>query len=168
MNNKDWNRRFVATARRLGFLLLIAFSTLVAAAAKDISLTASEKMFLSQYENLRASLAADDLPAAKKAAAAIAESAASPHAGKEREIEQAPSYIDAAKRIAEAKSLRPAREAFKTLSRFAVDLTDGQKGYYHLRCSMVPRGGGDWIQTTNTVGNPYFGKSMLNCGDIVQ
>ena len=125
-------------------------------------LTDAQKSFLSQYEAVRAALATDDLAAAKKAAAVVekdlvvvarADSKAQPGA-------------DAAKKLAGADSLKTAREAFKALSKRAVHLAGGQTGYYIANCPMVEDGGGDWVQLTTKINNPYFGKAMLTCGSI--
>lgn len=109
-------------------------------------LTAEHQTFLSQYEAVRAALASDDLEAAKKAAASLSD--------------------DTAKAIASADSLKSAREAFKSLSKEALKIAKGQPGYFHAHCPMVPGKQGDWVQTNQTINNPYFGKSMLKCGEI--
>ena len=109
-------------------------------------LTAEHQTFLSQYEGVRAALASDDLDAAKKAASSLTG--------------------DTAKAIAGADSLKTAREAFKSLSKEALKIAKGQPGYFHAHCPMVPGKQGDWVQTNKTINNPYFGKSMLKCGEI--
>lgn len=109
-------------------------------------LTAAHQTFLSQYEAVRAALASDDLEAAKKAASSLTG--------------------ETAKAIAGADSLKSAREAFKSLSKDALKIAKGQPGYFHAHCPMVPGRQGDWVQTNKTINNPYFGKSMLKCGEI--
>ena len=38
-----------------------------------------------------------------------------------------------------------------------------------IHCPMAFDGkGAFWVQRTNDVRNPYFGKSMLTCGDVVE
>lgn len=133
---------------------LTVFASLVHAEEKRAALSADQKAFLERYEAVRAGLAADDLGAAKKASAAIA---AAPGA-----------TADAAKKISDAESIDAAREAFKALSKQAVSVAEGQPGYYHAHCPMVPKEEGDWVQTSKKISNPYFGKSMPRCGSIEQ
>lgn len=137
--------------RRLLLCSLVAFfASFAHAQEKHTALSEEQKTFLTQYEAVRAGLAADDLAAAKKAAAAIT---ASPAA-------------DSAKKIAAAESIGKAREAFKGLSKQAVTTAEGQAGYYHAHCPMVPNDEGDWVQTSKKISNPYFGKAMATCGSI--
>ncbi|MBK8477730.1 MAG: DUF3347 domain-containing protein [Opitutaceae bacterium] len=121
-------------------LLLLARS---APAAEPLDTAATT--FLSGYEQIRLALANDQLPAARDAAKALPE----------------------AKAIAEAKSISEARKAFKALSTRAVTLARGQPGYFIAHCTMFP-GGADWVQTTDAISNPYWGKSMPHCGEIVK
>ncbi|HUR59294.1 MAG TPA: hypothetical protein VM029_16380 [Opitutaceae bacterium] len=132
--------------------LFALLSSLVHASEKRPPLSADQKSFLTQYEAVRAGLAADDLAAAKKAAASTA----------------APSAqgVEATRKIAAADSLAAAREAFKSLSREAMALAAGQPGYFHAHCPMVPRNEGGWVQPARKISNPYFGKSMATCGSI--
>ena len=109
-------------------------------------LSEAHRNFLAPYEAVRAALAADDLAAAKEAAAAISG--------------------DAANATAKADSLPVAREAFRALSRQALEIARGQPGYYQAHCPMVPANQGNWVQTTKIISNPYFGKSMAKCGTI--
>lgn len=106
------------------------------------SLTAGDKQFLSGYENIRASLVAEDLSSAKKAASTLG---------------------DAGKGVLASGSLDEARAAFAKLSDTAEKLALGQPGYYVLHCPMVNK---DWVQTTPQVSNPYGGKEMASCGEI--
>jgi hypothetical protein len=32
---------------------------------------------------------------------------------------------------------------------------------------MVKGGGGDWLQLEGTLANPYYGATMLRCGELV-
>lgn len=72
----------------------------------------------------------------------------------------------AAEKLAAAKGLARARDAFKELSRPLVlwaTLTrpaDVNVAY----CSMAK---GSWLQQGKALRNPYYGASMLRCGEIV-
>ncbi len=112
--------------------------------AQASALTDVQIQFLSDYENVRAALAADDLANAKSAAAVIMDSAP-------------------AAELAKASSLNAARVAFKKLSNQAIELAKGQTGYFIANCSMAES---DWVQTTSKINNPYLGKQMATCGTI--
>jgi len=157
--------------KTLRLLLTFAGCSLLGAAIqaheKNAPLTGDQKAFLAQYEAVRAALAADDLGAAKNAAAAIAAEPKTPPGAplpaeqKERQAR----FAAAVAELAAADSLRTARTAFPTLSKRAIHLAEGQEGYFVAHCPMV-KGGGDWVQTSTKISNPYFGKSMLTCGHI--
>lgn len=151
------------TIRILGSLAVATLLMLVAQAHdKNAPLNDEQKQFLTDYEAVHAALAADDLPAAQKAATVIAE-----HAGHAAGADKhAQAKLDAANQLAKARDLAAAREAFKALSKQATHLADGQKGYYLAHCPMVPNEEGDWVQTTKKISNPYMGKAMATCGSI--
>jgi hypothetical protein len=105
-------------------------------------LSAENKQFLSAYEQVHQALAADDLAAAQKVAADLGP------AGSE---------------LAKSKSLPEARDAFSHLSDTAKKITTDQPGYYLVHCPMLKK---DWVQTSETITNPYSGSKMLHCGEI--
>ena len=112
-----------------------------------------KKEILSSYVKVSAALAADDLGAAKKAAAAVAEHASMSDMNK--------SIAAKASAVAKATKIDAARTAFKSLSAAVEPLAAGEKGYVVMNCPMA---NADWVQTSNDVKNPYYGKSMLTCG----
>jgi Cu(I)/Ag(I) efflux system membrane fusion protein len=158
--------KYIRIFQAIGLFALLGLT--VRAHDKNASLNDEQKAFLSQYESVRAALAADDLVATKKAASAITtESKAVPAESltpEQRERQTA--FVATVKRIASAGSLTTAREAFKQLSKRAVHLAEGKPGYHVAHCPMVPNKEGVWIQTSMEIANPYFGKAMLTCGSI--
>jgi Cu(I)/Ag(I) efflux system membrane fusion protein len=66
-----------------------------------------------------------------------------------------------------------AREHFRTISRHITQLAFAYRGdqaaepLLHFYCPMVKDGGADWLQTGGELRNPYFGASMLRCGELV-
>lgn len=72
----------------------------------------------------------------------------------------------AATRLARARSLKAQRAAFKQLSRpLAMWATMSQPaGISVVYCSMAR---GSWLQRDKTIANPYYGASMLRCGEVV-
>jgi hypothetical protein len=125
---------------------LIMFTAVCIALTSAISaagpLSENEKQFLAAYEKARAALAADDLGAAKAAAGDLGDDGAA---------------------LAKSSSLKEARLAFEQLSERAKKLVAGQPGYYVVNCPMLKK---DWVQTSETIGNPYYGKEMSTCGEI--
>uniref|UniRef100_A0A7C2K0C9 DUF3347 domain-containing protein n=1 Tax=Schlesneria paludicola TaxID=360056 RepID=A0A7C2K0C9_9PLAN len=67
-----------------------------------------------------------------------------------------------------------ARRAFKPISHAVLRLAaqvrseGAQSPFTHFYCPMVPGGGGDWLQATDQLLNPYFGSQMLRCGEKVR
>lgn len=65
------------------------------------------------------------------------------------------------------------REQFKSVSRSVVLLAAQYRGeeaeepFTHFFCPMVKGGGGDWLQNTGDVLNPYWGSQMRSCGERV-
>jgi hypothetical protein len=148
------------TIRCLFLLLTGSFASLVCAQEKPAPLAPEQKAYLASYESVRAALAADDLAAATKAAAELLKVSPKPTTDKPDVT------VLAVQKIANATSIEAARGAFKTVSKEALRLADGQPGYFHAHCPMVPKDQGDWVQTSKKINNPYFGKSMLTCGSI--
>lgn len=70
--------------------------------------------------------------------------------------------------------LAGARKEFKPLSHAVVTLATLIRGdqasgaLTHFYCPMVPGGGGDWLQASGDLLNPYFGSHMLRCGENVE
>lgn len=158
--------------KSIRLILALAGCTLLGATVyahdKSAPLSEEQKAFLAQYEAVRAALAADDLAATKKAAAAvITESKTQPKEPlTDEQKERQAKFAANVKKIATADSLKSARESFKALSKRAIHYAEGKEGYYVANCPMVEGGEGDWVQTSNKISNPYFGKSMLTCGSV--
>jgi hypothetical protein len=141
----------------------ILFTLLLVSVASVSSLRAEKKghgheahagHMLEAYVKIATALSQDDLAAAKEAAAAIPEH------------DEDSSLAKSAEALSKAKTIKEARKEFKTLSKKAIEIAKGQEGFYLMHCPMVEGGGGDWLQTSKKVANPYFGASMLECGGI--
>jgi RND family efflux transporter MFP subunit len=67
-----------------------------------------------------------------------------------------------------------ARKVFQALSQAVLKLAARvraagvQQPFTQFYCPMVPGGGGDWLQATDQLLNPYFGREMLRCGEKVR
>jgi hypothetical protein len=147
----------------IAFLLLAGIAVVPARAADDIPdqhadapAPAAEKQILSDYETVRAALSVDDLGAARTAAQKLATGEVrTHHAG----------IANSAQEIARAGDIAAARKSFKGLSGLAVALARKQKGYFIMHCPMADA---DWVQTAREVANPYFGRSMASCGEVIE
>jgi hypothetical protein len=72
----------------------------------------------------------------------------------------------AALKLSKAKGIAARREAFKDLSKpMAMWVTMSKPpGVNVVFCSMAK---GSWLQKGKTIANPYYGKKMLRCGEII-
>eukprot|EP01012_Entosiphon_sulcatum_P011001 TRINITY_DN16592_c0_g1_i1.p3 TRINITY_DN16592_c0_g1~~TRINITY_DN16592_c0_g1_i1.p3 ORF type:complete len:161 (+),score=34.70 TRINITY_DN16592_c0_g1_i1:1312-1794(+) len=152
----------------LGLAALAIFGAAASAHDKSAPLNDDQKAFLSQYEAVRAALAADDLAAVKTAASAVGTTPKTPPAEPltEEQKDRQEKFTAVVKKIATADSLKTARAEFKALSKRAIHYAEGKVGYFVANCPMVEGGEGDWVQTSKKISNPYFGKAMLTCGSI--
>ncbi|RMG06596.1 MAG: efflux RND transporter periplasmic adaptor subunit [Planctomycetota bacterium] len=122
-------------------------------------------------------LAGDDLPSARSAAAALAAATdrmdMSLARGEAHRVwmRLAKRLRDAASALAGAEDLDAARKAFAPLAEASVELV---RRFGHLRsgplyevhCPMALDGAGaSWLQAAPETANPFYGASMLRCGD---
>lgn len=121
------------------------------------------------YEVVRLALAADDLAAAKKGAAAFA-GVVKAQASSSKSGSDKAAYVGmetAAKKLASTKDFASARLAFGDLSKHIISYLSGvptrSKGLTAYQCPMA-KGYKKWVQTDAKMANPYMGKKMLMCG----
>lgn len=80
----------------------------------------------------------------------------------------ATNIVQQAEDVAKGTDLRGVREAFKPLSQSLIDYLSKYPAlatsYRQVHCPMADA---NWLQTESVVNNPYFGKSMLHCGQFV-
>ena len=134
-----------------------------ATAAVGANLPEPVRGLLDRYEKVRAALAADKFDDARfqageltrEAEKAAATSGADPAVG---------NLATAAKAMMAQNRADRLREEFKPASVAAIKLASGSPGFYVINCPMTKDG--DWLQTDAKVSNPYFGKSMLECGVV--
>lgn len=137
-------------------LLLAAFLCIITIA---IAADTKHPKTLEQYEMVRAGLAADDLAAAKNGATNLVTAVGEEFAGTKP-------MIDAAEKLAASESLDDARASFGIISGELTKVVQAQPGVFVMNCPMVKNG--TWVQTTSKLENPYMGKKMLECGEIVK
>lgn len=111
---------------------------------------------LASYHAIAQALASDDLPAAQKAARAQA-------GGHHEKLFAA---------VSKAGDITQAREQFDALSASLIQAARRAQlpaDLYVVRCTMAMGGrGASWLQPDRAVRNPFYGKSMLACGEVVE
>lgn len=116
-----------------------------------------------QYAKLTAALVESDAAQAKVAANAIEAGA--------KELKGAEAVGSAAAKIRSAKDIDAQRVAYADLSNNLISLIkkSGMKSgeLYVDFCPMALNDkGGYWISNNKAIKNPYFGASMLTCGEV--
>jgi hypothetical protein len=146
-----------------GFLLMVV-SGLVAAGAPP---TPAEQL-LAHYYLIQKNLASDSIEGVSAAAAKMADISRRAAATEPKAKTQLTAIAAAAAKL-RATDLKSARNGFGELS-------DGLIGYLHATqaernppyqfyCSMVKK---NWLQPDKETRNPYYGTSMLKCGELIQ
>lgn len=145
---------------RLGTTLMILALLLTAGPAFSTPAPAGFDAVLGHYEMTRKALVSDTVAGILDHAAAIQKLAKSAPA------DLAPQIAEAAKKLSAAKDLNTARDAFYELSKPMVRWREaaGSKANVVAYCSMTKR---SWLQPKGEIGNPYYGKSMATCGEVV-
>ena len=130
------------------------------------------------YFHVQEALAGDDLQAATQVAADLKAAVEQVDMGlftghtHQAWMSRADEVSRAAEQIAAAGDLESARKGFLELARgiVALEATFGHadgRDYYVAFCPMADDNrGASWLQTTETVNNPFFGSKMLRCGEI--
>ncbi len=144
--------------------MAIAGATPAAAAGQELG----GKVLASYYEMAAALVADSTAGVAEKAARVAADTGAAAKAGGVSAAEKAAlEAIAAAAGKVNGKDVAALRAQFKDFSK-AMDAylrataTPGWSLYY---CPMAD---GYWLQASEPVANPYYGKAMLRCGDKVE
>jgi hypothetical protein len=141
--------------RTLRIITCILTGALFAAPASARPASNEEAACLQAYHQVHDALAKDDLAAAKKLAAELAEKATAA---------KCPTTQQRAAELAKSDSLEKAREHFKAISEECIKMAAGIEGQFVFTCPMAKA---DWLQTdSKQVSNPYMGKKMLTCGEI--
>lgn len=155
---KSWN--VFATA--VLALTLTTTPRLVLGADKADPLMEPVKSVYDHYLKVQSELAGDSLKGVEEHASAIAKAVR----GDTMKM-LSPEVAAQAETVAKAKDLKSARTAFKSLSASLVKyLADNKagKGIYHE--AYCPMAKASWLQSGKEIKNPYYGKSMLDCGEL--
>lgn len=147
-------------------ITMVAVSIMSLAVAGTMA--AGTDQLLGQYYSIQKSLASDSVNGIAVSASEIAKISRQA-AGTETQAKvQLLALSDTAAKF-NATDLKSARNGFGDLSdKFIAYLkASGSKTNppYQFYCSMVKK---NWLQPDKTTRNPYYGKSMLTCGELVQ
>jgi len=116
---------------------------------------------LGEYVKIQQALAGDSLKGVPEAAAAIVATV------KGNEGVLPGTTASEAEAVGKATDIKSARAAFKPLSVTLIGAASALKEktghFYEAYCPMA---GAAWIQADKKVANPYYGASMLTCGEI--
>jgi Cu(I)/Ag(I) efflux system membrane fusion protein len=133
-----------------------------AATAAKAALPKPVQAVFEEYIKVQNGLAEDSIQKAKAAANSLAQ------AVRNDTDDALPAEISQqAQALAEALDLAAARVAFKPLSesliKFAKSNGITPGAYVEVYCSMAKAG---WLQSDKSIKNPYYGSSMLTCGQV--
>jgi Cu(I)/Ag(I) efflux system membrane fusion protein len=116
---------------------------------------------LVEYVKIQQALAGDSLNGVPEAATAIVT------AIKGNEGELPGTAVSQAEVVGKATDIKAARAAFKPLSVTLIGAASSlKKKTGHFYEAYCPMAGAAWIQADKKVANPYYGASMLTCGEI--
>ncbi|MBF4492758.1 MULTISPECIES: DUF3347 domain-containing protein [unclassified Flavobacterium] len=73
-----------------------------------------------------------------------------------------------AKSISATSDLKKQRDTFKSLSKSTYDLIKVSKSNQVVYKQYCPMADADWLSKEKAVKNPYYGSSMLTCGNVVE
>ncbi|MEO7976024.1 DUF3347 domain-containing protein [Flavobacterium sp.] len=73
-----------------------------------------------------------------------------------------------AKSISATTDLKKQRDTFKSLSKNTYDLMKVLKSEQIVYKQYCPMADADWLSKEKAVKNPYYGSSMLTCGNVVE
>ena len=138
------------------------FCTPAVRAADEPALMEPVKSVLNHYLTIQTNLANDSVQGLDAHAKAIAAAIK----GDSMKM-LSPDVAKQAETLAQAKDLKAARAAFKPLSaslvKYLADKKAGKGVYHEAYCPMADA---NWLQTGKDIKNPYFGKEMLDCGEL--
>lgn len=73
-----------------------------------------------------------------------------------------------AKSISTTSDLKKQRETFKSVTKSTYDLIKVSKSTEVVYKQYCPMADADWLSKEKAVKNPYYGSSMLTCGNVVE
>lgn len=118
------------------------------------------------YIQLKSSLASDDRKKTSMAAGEFLKTASTVHA-KSIDDKTLNSLKSDAKIIEQAKNIETQRKAFFTMSDIMIGLAKENKmSDQTIFVQYCPMAKGSWLSNEKQIVNPYYGKSMVSCGNV--
>jgi len=131
------------------------------------------KPILKQYLKIQLALASDSTEGVKEAAGKIKilakklnpASVTGEHASHFKNIPK--NLVNAATSIEKSKDIDSTREHFKKLSQ-PMAMWAGMSKPSGVDVAYCPMAKSSWLQEKGSIKNPYYGKKMLTCGEVVK
>ncbi|MCU7613725.1 DUF3347 domain-containing protein [Chryseobacterium sp. GMJ5] len=118
------------------------------------------------YIQLKSSLASDDRKKTSMAAGEFLKTASTVHV-KSIDDKTLNSLKSDAKIIEQAKNIETQRKAFFTMSDIMIGLAKENKmSDQTIFVQYCPMAKGSWLSNEKQIVNPYYGKSMVSCGNV--
>lgn len=123
---------------------------------------------LGDYYKVQSALAKDSTTGVDPAARSIAQTAGTIDSG-DPEVQKLVTEIRSAAEKIQGKDLESARETFFDLSRplliYLNQFHSDKEAAHRFYCPMAKKG---WVQSDKELKNPYYGSSMLTCGQLIE
>ena len=116
---------------------------------------------VASYLKIQAALAADTLEGVQPAAKALTGEAAKMGAAGEAVVKAATALTAAAD-----VDIKEARAAFGPLSDAVIAVVKADSGTHDVKLAFCPMADASWLQKEEKIRNPYYGSSMLTCGEF--
>ena len=135
--------------------------TLVVTLALPVMASEQMKAIVASYLEIHAVLAADKIDGIKAPAQAIATQASAMGPG-------GAAIVKAAMAVERARDLKAAREAFAPLSEAVIAgaKAEGWNDLGDVKLAFCPMVKASWLQKGDKIRNPYYGSTMLECGEF--
>jgi hypothetical protein len=144
----------------MGQVLKLVMVSLVAGGVAVAGQTATPAQgVVATYLEIQAALANDSFEGVPAAAKSLAAQAA------KLGVEGEP-VAKAAKAVAAATDIKAARDAFAPLSDAVIAVVKANPAVHDVKMAYCPMAKASWLQTEEKIRNPYYGSSMLSCGEF--
>jgi hypothetical protein len=146
-----------------GWTLAVAIGSVMAGPPST-----SPEQLLGHYYLIQKSLASDSISGVSASAAQMADISRRAAATEPQAKTQLTALANAAAKL-QATDLKSARNGFGELSDGLIGYLKAAKAKrnppYQFFCPMVKK---NWLQPEKEIRNPYYGSSMLKCGELIQ
>ena len=142
--------------------LVVAFAVVASTFVSAQQAPNATSAIVSSYLEIHAALASDRVEGARAPARALAATAAALGA-------DGATLAKAASAVQAAPDLKAARDAFAALSDAVIARVKGEgskEGTADLRLAYCPMVKRSWLQKEGQIRNPYYGSTMLTCGEF--